>query len=100
MFIENYDFLVIFPFRGRLAPTKVEELIVLKENRRLLKAFKRDSEYKIKEGGQNAFGLVEAIIQEGEGEADNALGEQELEEELGMFYDDLEEEWLDEEEEH
>ena len=75
----------------------VEELIVLKENRRLLKAFKRDSEYKIKEGGQNAFGLVEAIIQEGEGEADNALGEQELEEELGMFYDDLEEEWLEEE---
>ena len=54
----------------------------------------------IKEGCQNAFGLVEAIIQEGEGEADNALGEQELEEELGMFYDDLEEEWLDEEEEH
>ena len=65
----------------------VEELIVLKENRRLLKAFKRDSEYKIKEGGQNVFGLVE-----GEEEADNALGEQELEEELGMFYDDLEEE--------
>ena len=87
MFIENYDFLVIFPFRGRLAPTKVEELIVLKENRRLLKAFKRDNEYKIKEGGQNVFGLVE-----GEEEADNALGEQELEEELGMFYDDLEEE--------
>ena len=75
--------------------TKVQELIVLKENRRLLKAFKRDNEYKIKEGGQNAFGLVE-----GEGEADNALGEQELEEELGMFYDDLEEEWLEEEEEH
>ena len=43
---------------------------------------------------------MEAIIQEGEGEADNALGEQELEEELGMFYDDLEEEWLEEEEEH
>ena len=37
---------------------------------------------------------------EGEEEADNALGEQELEEELGMFYDDLEEEWLEEEEEH
>ena len=33
---------------------------------------------------------------EGEGEADNAAGE----EELNLFYDDLEEEWLEEEEEH
>ena len=45
---------------------------------------------------QNAFGLVEAIVEEGEGEADNAAGE----EELNLFYDDLEEEWLEEEEEH
>ena len=91
------DFLVIFSFRGSLAPSKVEELVVLKENRKHLKAFKRNSEYKIAEGGQqNAFGLVEAIVKEGEGEADNAAGE----EELNLFYDDLEEEWLEEEEEH
>ena len=32
------------------------------------------------------------VAKEGEGEADNAQGEQKLEEELGMFYDDLEEE--------
>ena len=52
---------------------------MLKENRKLLKAFKRNSEYKIAEGGQqNAFGLVEAIVEEGEGEADNAAGEEEL----------------------
>ena len=68
---------------------------MLTENRKLLKAFKRNSEYKIAEGGQqNAFGLVEAIVEEGE--ADNAAGE----EELNLFYDDLEEEWLEEEEEH
>ena len=68
--MEIKDFLVIFSFRGSLAPSKVEELVVLKENRKLLKAFKRNSEYKIAEGGQqNAFGLVEAIIEEAEGEA-------------------------------
>ena len=39
---------------------------------------------------------MEAIVEEGEGEADNAAGE----EELNLFYDDLEEEWLEEEEEH
>ena len=48
----------------------------------------------------NCNWIAEAIIQEGKGEADNALGEQELEEELGMLYDDLEEEWLEEEKEH
>ena len=59
------DFLVIFSFRGSLAPSKVEELVVLKENRKLLKAFKRNSEYKIAEGvQQNPFGLVEAIVEE------------------------------------
>ena len=46
-------FLNISSFRGRLA---VEELVVLKENRKLLRDFQRNSEYKMSEGSkQNSF---------------------------------------------
>ena len=89
-------FIVICPFRGNLAPAKVEKLVILKENRKLVKEFKARSEYKMKEGGeQNAFDLVEAVIEEGEGGPDNGLNE----EELGLYYDDLEDEFEAEEEE-
>ena len=82
-------------FRVRLAPSKVEELVVLKENRKLLRDFQCNSEYKMSEGSkQNAFDLIEAIVEEGEGEVDNM---EVLEEELELFYDCLE--VLEEEEE-
>ena len=85
-------FFNISSFRGRLA---VEELVVLKENRKLLRDFQRNSEYKMSEGSkQNAFDLIEAIVEEGEGEVDNM---EVLEEELELFYDCLE--VLEEEEE-
>ena len=85
----------ISSFRVRLAPSKVEELVVLKENRKLLRDFQCNSEYKMSEGSkQNAFDLIEAIVEEGEGEVDNM---EVLEEELELFYDCLE--VLEEEEE-
>ena len=59
-------FFNISSFRGRLA---VEELVVLKENRKLLRDFQRNSEYKMSEGSkQNAFDLIEAIVED---EVDN-----------------------------
>ena len=71
-----------------LAPSKVEELVVLKENRKLLRDFQCNSEYKMSEGSkQNAFDLIEAIVEEGEGEVDNM---DVLEEQLELFYDCLE----------
>ena len=55
-----------------------------------MKEFKNNSEYKMKERGvQNAFNLVEAVIEE------RGLNE----EELGRYYDDLEDEFEKEEEE-
>ena len=52
-------------------------------------------EYKMSEGSkQNAFDLIEAVVEEGEGEVDNM---EVLEEELELFYDCLE--VLEEEEE-
>ena len=78
-------FFNISSFRGRLA---VEELVVLKENRKLLRDFQCNSEYKMSEGSkQNAFDLIEAIVEEREGEVDNM---EVLEEELELFYDCLE----------
>ena len=79
-------FLNISSFRGRLA---VEELVVLK------KRTGNSSEYKMSEGSkQNAFDLIEAIVEEGECEVDNM---EVLEEELELFYNCLE--VLEEEEE-
>ena len=62
---------------------------MLKENRKLF------SEYKMSEGSkQNAFDLIEAIVEDEEGEVDNM---EVLEEELELFYDCLEV-WEEEEE--
>ena len=80
---------LIFLIRGRLAPSKVEKLVVLKENRKLVKEFKLRSDYNIKEGGDaNAFNLIQAAEVEGPGgqEADIA------EEDLDLYFDDLDEE--------
>ena len=53
---------------------------MLKENRKLLRDFQCNNEYKMSEGSkQNAFDLIEAIVEEGEGEVDNM---EVLEEEL------------------
>ena len=83
--------IIIFPFRGCLAPSKVEKLVVLKENRKLVNQFKMKSDYKLVEGGVNAFGLVEAVLEEGEGEGGEAEGVEE--EDIELFYDDLEEDF-------
>ena len=54
---------------------------MLKENGKLF------SEYKMSEGSkQNAFDLIEAIVEDEEGEVDNM---EVLEEELELFYDCL-----------
>ena len=39
--------------------------------------FKMKSDYKLVEGGVNAFGLVEAVLEEGEGEGGEAEGVEE-----------------------
>ena len=60
-----------------------------------MKEFKSNSEYRMKEGGvQNAFDLVEVVVEE------TALVEEQgglEEEELGRYYDDLEDEFEQEE---
>ena len=90
LFIRKDDFFRLFLFRCSLAPSKVEKLTILKENRKHVKEFKTNSEYKMKEGGvQNAFGLVEAVVEEGGHDNEGALEE----EELGRYYDDLEDEF-------
>lgn len=66
--------------------------MILKENRKLVKEFKNNSEYKLKEGGvQNAFDLIQTVIEEGGPE--NGVDE----EELDLYYDDLEDEFEREE---
>ena len=51
--------------RGSLAPTKVEQLIVLKENRRKVEEFKETSDYKLKAVNVKAFQKVIVHIREG-----------------------------------
>ena len=66
--------------------------MILKENRKLVKEYKNNSEYKLKEGGvQNAFDLIQTVIEEGGPE--NGVDE----EELDLYYDDLEDEFEREE---
>ena len=90
LFIRKDDFFRLFLFRCSLAPSKVEKLTILKENRKHVKEFKTNSEYKMKEGGvQNAFGLVEAVVEEGGHDNEGALDK----EELSLYYDDLEDEF-------
>ena len=73
----------MFFVRGSLAPSKVEKLVVLKENRKLIKEFKMRGNYEMKKGGEvNAFNLIQAVKEEG---ADVDI------EDLDLFFDDLEE---------
>ena len=51
----------MFFVRGSLASSKVEKLVVLKENRKLIKEFKMRGNYEMKKGGEvNAFNLMQA----------------------------------------
>ena len=51
--------------RGSLAPTKVEQLIVLKENRWKVEEFNETSYYKLKAVDVNAFQKLIVHISEG-----------------------------------
>ena len=51
--------------RGSLAPTKVEQLIVLKENRRKVEKFKETSDDKLKAVNVKALQKVIVHISEG-----------------------------------
>ena len=77
-----------FFVRGRLAPSKEEKLVVLKENRKLIKEFKMRGNYEMKKGGEvNAFNLIQAVEEEGAG----GQGADVDIEDLDLFFDDLEE---------
>ena len=78
----------MFFVRGSLAPSKVEKLVVLKENRKLIKEFKMRGNYEMKKGGEvNAFNLIQAVEEEGAG----GQGADVDIEDLDLFFDDLEE---------
>ena len=70
-------------FRGSLAPSKAEALMVLKENQDLVDDFKRNSLYKLKRTDHNAFAAVEMEAVEGEGEEEDEEG-------LQLYLEDLE----------
>ena len=57
--------------RGSLGPTQVQQLIVLKENRRKVKEFKETSDYKLKAVDVNAFQKVIVHISEGNIQIEN-----------------------------
>ena len=66
----------------------MEKLVVLKENRKLIKEFKMRGNYKMKKGGEvNAFNLIQAVEEEGAG----GQGADVDIEDLDLFFDDLEE---------
>ena len=78
----------MFFVRGSLAPSKVEKLVVLKENRKLVKEFKMRGNYEMKKGGEvNAFNLIRAVEEEGAG----GQGADVDIKDLDLFFDDLEE---------
>ena len=78
----------MFFVRGSLAPSKVEKLVVLKENRKLIKEFKMRGNYEMKKGGEvNAFNLIQAVEEEGAG----GQGADVDIEDLDLFFDDIEE---------
>ena len=54
--------------RGRLAPSKAEKLIVLRENLALVEDFKANSLYQVQKGEHNAFDGVEMEAVAGEGQ--------------------------------
>ena len=77
--------------RGNLAPNKVEELVVIKENRSKVELFKSGTSYKIDEKeeeveAEDAFNLIDVAVEEGQ-----RVGSDDLEEDLGpVEYEDLE----------
>ena len=71
--------------RGNLAPSKVEELILIKENRKKVEDFKTNSDYKLKEIGKDVFALVEVNVTPG-------VFDEEKEDDLKIFYEDIEDE--------
>ena len=78
--------LIVSCRRGSLAPTKVEQLIVLKENRRKVEEFKETSDYKLKAVEVNAFEKVIVHISEGNMQIENIEIDSDLYEDL----DDME----------
>ena len=78
--------LIVSCRRGSLAPTKVEQLIVLKENRRKVEEFKETSDYKLKAVNGNAFEKVIVHISEGNMQIENIEIDSDLYEDL----DDME----------
>ena len=80
--------LIVSCKRGSLAPTKVEQLIILKENRKKVEEFKMTSDYKLKIVNVNAFEKVIAHIAQGDMQIENIEYDNELYEDL----DDMEEE--------
>ena len=56
---------------GQPGPTKVEQLMVLKENRRKVEEFKETSDYKLKAVDVNAFQKVIVHISEGNMQIEN-----------------------------
>ena len=75
-------------FRGRLAPSKAEKLIILKENLALVEDFKENSLYKVQKGEHNAFEGVELEAVAGEGPVEDEEG-------LELYLEDLEAELED-----
>jgi len=80
--------LVVCSLRGRLAPSKAEKLIVLKENLALVEDFKENSLYKVQKGEHNAFEGVELEAVAGEGPVKDEEG-------LELYLEDLEAEMED-----
>ena len=69
--------------RGRLAPSKAEKLIVLRENLTLVEDFKANSLYQVQKGEHNAFDGVEMEAVAGEGPEEDEEG-------LELYLEDLE----------
>ena len=78
--------LIVSCRRGSLAPTKVEQLIVLKENRRKVEEFKETSDYKLKAVEANAFEKVIVHISKGNMQIENI----EIDSDLYKDLDDME----------
>ena len=74
--------------RGRLAPSKAEKLIVLKENLALVEDFKENSLYKVQKSEHNAFDGVELEAVAGQGPEEDDEG-------LELYLEDLEAELED-----
>ena len=83
--------LIVSCRRGSLAPTKVEQLIILKENRKKVEDFKATSAYKIKVVNVNAFDKVIAHVSNGDMVIKNIEYDEDYEDLDDMEEDDAEE---------